>query len=81
MNILVKTVKAGQLPEDWQAELGLANDAQVRVAIEEVQPKRSPEDVDRMLERLRSIKPVKINGDITEFIRSERERIDGRNLR
>jgi hypothetical protein len=81
MNILVKTVKAGQLPEDWQAELGLASDAQVRVAIEEVQPKRSPEDVDRMLERLRSIKPVKINGDITEFIRSERERIDGRNLR
>lgn len=81
MNIFVKTVKASQLPKDWQAELGLASDAQVRVAIEEVQPKRSPEDVDRMLERLRSIKPVKINGDITEFIRSERERIDGRNQR
>lgn len=81
MTIFVKTVKASQLPKDWQAELGLASDAQVRVAIEEVQPKRSPEDVDRMLERLRSIKPVKINGDITEFIRSERERIDGRNLR
>ena len=79
MNILVKTVKASQLPKDWQAELGLASDAQVRVAIEEVQPKRSPEEIDRMLDGLRSIKPVGVDGDITEFIRSERERIDGRN--
>ncbi|MGQ0671476.1 MAG: hypothetical protein ACT4N2_01155 [Hyphomicrobium sp.] len=81
MTIFVKTLKAGQLPEGWQKELGLAADKQVRVAIEEVRPKRSPEEIEEMLERLRQIKPVKIDGDITEFIRSERERIDGRNLR
>ena len=81
MNVFVKTVKASELPDGWQAELGLGSDVQVRVAIEEVQPKRSPEEIDRMLERLRSIKPVEVDGDITEFIRSERERIDGRNLR
>lgn len=81
MTNLVKTMKADQLPDDWQAEMGLAPDAQVRVAIEEVRPKRSPEEVERMLERLHSIRPVAVEGDITEFIRSERERIDGRNLR
>lgn len=81
MNILVKTVKASQLPKDWQTELGLSGDAHVRVAIEEVQQARSPETVDRMLERMRNLKPLHVEGDITEFIRAERERIDGRNLR
>ena len=81
MTVLVKTMKADQLPDEWQAEMGLAADAQVRVAIEEVRPKRSPEEIEALLADLRSIKPVAIDGDITEFIRAERERIDGRNTR
>lgn len=79
MNILVKTVNAGQLPDGWQVEMGLAADSQVRVVIEEVKPKRSPEEIEALLADLQSIKPLKIDGDITTFIREERERIDGRN--
>jgi hypothetical protein len=79
MNILVKTVKAGQLPDGWQTEMGLAADSQVRVVIEAVSLSRAPEEVDALLADLRKIKPVSIEGDITSFIRSERDRIDGRN--
>lgn len=81
MNVLVKTVRAGQLPDGWQDEMGLAADSQVRVVIEEVRPSRSREDIEALLADLRKIKPVAIEGDITAFIRAERDRIDGRNSR
>ncbi len=81
MTIFVKTVKAGQLPDDWQVEMGLAADSQVRVVIEAVRPSRSREEIEVMLERLRRLKPITVEGDVTAFIRSERDRLDGRNSR
>jgi hypothetical protein len=81
MTVFVKTVTAGQLPEGWQAEMGLAADRQVRVVIEAVPPTRSREEIEDLLADLHKIKPVAIEGDITAFIRAERDRIDGRNSR
>jgi hypothetical protein len=79
MTIFVKTVKAGQLSEGWRAEMGNAADCQVRVMIEPVRHSRSREDIEALLQDLRKIKPVAIEGDITAFLRGERDRIDGRN--
>jgi hypothetical protein len=78
MNALVKTVLASELPASWQAELALPADRQVKISIQELPPKRSPQEIERMQKRLNAIKPVKILGDVTAFIREERERIDGR---
>lgn len=81
MNILVKTVRAGQLPDGWQVEMGLAPDSQVLVKIEEVHPSRSREEIEAVLEKLRQLKPIAVDGDVTTFMRSERDRLDGRNSR
>lgn len=75
---IVKEVFAGELPKEWQAELGVSADVLVRVSIEEVSPRRSPEEVERLLTELRDIKPVSIEGDSTDFIRRARDRIDVR---
>lgn len=78
---LIKTMTAAELPEDWQEEMGLPPEARVRVAVEEVRPVLSPDEVEQMLEDLRRFNPIPIEGDVTAFIRSERDRIDGRNAR
>jgi hypothetical protein len=80
MTLLVKTLKAGELPDGWRSELGLEADRQVRVAIDEVRPTPTPEEVKRLLEELNQLFPVTIDTDVTAFIRAERARIDGRDV-
>lgn len=78
MTMLIKTVPAGQLPPAWQHELGLGPDAPVRVAIEAMPWTRAPEEVARLLGLLDKLEPVDAGGEVTAFIRSERERLDTR---
>lgn len=79
MNVVVKTLKAGQLPSGWQSELGVGPEQSVRIAIEAVAPARDATQTARLLETLATIEPMPCEGDSTEFIRSERDRIDERN--
>ena len=79
MTTLVKTVRASELPTDWQTELGVPADDIVTVSITgDAPPKRSDEEKQRLLAILHAIRPVKIDEDSTTFIRRERDRIDGR---
>lgn len=78
MGVVIKTLKAGQLPSGWQRELGAGAEQSVRVAMETIEPSRSPADVERLLAELAAIQPLAIVGGITDFIRSERARLDGR---
>lgn len=78
MTIMTKTMKASELPVDWQRELGISLDRVVRIEIEEVPAVRSQVDVERLMAELQAIVPTPSDGDVTEFIRAERDRIDGR---
>lgn len=78
MTILTKTIAAGELPADWQRELGLAADRMVKVEIAEAPEQRSQAEIDRLIGELKAIVPVESPGDATALIRAERDRIDGR---
>jgi hypothetical protein len=79
MTTLIKTVPASELPAGWQAELGLSDRDLVRVEIQEVGLAAELEATTQALQRLRAMKPAPARINSTEFIRSERDRIDGRN--
>lgn len=81
MGVVVKTIKAGQLPHGWQHELGVGADQNVRIAMETIAPTRTAVEVDRLLAELAAIEPLTPSQGITEFIRSERARLDGRGSR
>ena len=78
---MIKTIPASELPRDWREEMGLSPEARVRVAVEEIKPLRSPEEVEQMLQDLRRFIPIPVTGDVTTFIRAERDRLDERNAR
>jgi hypothetical protein len=79
MTTLIKTVPVSELPAGWQAELGLSDRDMVRVEIQEVAPRVEPDVPSKALQRLRGIRPAPARINSTELIRSERDRIDGRN--
>lgn len=78
MSNIVKTVSVAQLPESWRRELGAGSDALVRVELVEMEAKRSEVEVGRLLALLNSVTPVSIEGDVTSFVRFERDRLDER---
>ncbi len=82
MTTLVKTVPASELPPGWQAELGLSDGDMVRVEMQDIRAGKPAETEAerraRLLRSLHAIVPVKIAVNSTEFIRAERDRIDGR---
>ena len=80
MTTLVKTVPASELPTGWQKELGLSGADLVRVELHEIgrTAETEVERRTRLLELLRDFEPIKIATDSTEFIRAERDRLDGR---
>lgn len=79
MTIFVKTVQASELPEGWQLEMGLLADSKIRVAIEALPASRPAADTERLLKQLASIVPVAVDETVTDFVRNERARLDGRN--
>lgn len=78
MTIMTKTLRASELPADWQRELGIDLDRLVKVEIEELDPAPPTREAEELIAGLMSIVPVTIEGDVTAFIRAERDRIDGR---
>jgi hypothetical protein len=81
MTILSRTIRAAELSESLRKEIGVGADQLVKIAIEEVADERSPAEIAALQEGLWSIVPGDIEGDVTSFIRSERDRLDGRNAR
>ena len=79
MTVMIKTMQVADLPPGWQVELGLAKDGFVRVEVREVGSSIDPVVQARLLRQLLELKPVKIGIDSTNFIRIERDRMDGRN--
>ncbi len=74
MTLMTKTMRADQLPGSWQQELKLDADTLARVAIERTGVEPTQSEIARMLADLLAIAPVKIDEDVTTFIRAERER-------
>ena len=79
MTIFSKTNRAAELSDALRKEIGVDASRLLRIAIEEVADERSPSEVEALRAGLRSIVPVDVDGDVRSFIRSERDRLDGRN--
>ena len=81
MTVMIKTMQVADLPAGWQAELGLAADGIVRIEIRVIPSAEEAARQERLLRQLHDIKPVAVEIDSTNLIRSDREIRDGRNRR
>jgi hypothetical protein len=70
---VVKTLAATELPPGWQLELGARDDQLVEVRMEALPQQLDPQVTSRLLLQLQTLIPVKIEADMTEFIRNERD--------
>lgn len=78
MTAITKIVAASELPSEWQREANLHGQQLVKVEIVEVAARRTEAETDRLLAELHALVPTQGSGDVTELIRSERARLDGR---
>jgi len=83
MQPALKIVKGRDLPAEWKKEMGVDDESVIELRVKSME--EAPDDQKLTAEQVRllalvdGITPVKIEMNSTEFLRAERDRIDGRN--